>query len=212
MEIKDSHAYFWYRPLNRKNIEKLYEMLKYDDDVEISVSIKRKFKKNSTISEQICSFNTLEEFCKYVDDNGIRNLKDIDFYVSKNKVNGISLRYECYFWPKWCLYYREDNTSTDAVIFRLKNFFKFNLYYLYKSASPILLWIYSYALTLYKVKYYYIILIIWLVMLSDLIFNRKYPYKENAFLQRNKDSIILSIIFYILGVLTPILIEFITKS
>lgn len=67
MEIKDSHAYFWYKPLNRKNIEKLYEMLKYDDDVEISISIKRKFKKNSTISEQICSFNTLEEFCKYVD-------------------------------------------------------------------------------------------------------------------------------------------------
>lgn len=92
-------------------------------NVKVSISIKRKFKKNSTVSEQSCSFNTLEEFCKYVDDNGIRNLKDIDFYVSKNKENGISLRYESYFLPKWSLYYREENKATDAITFRLKNFF-----------------------------------------------------------------------------------------
>lgn len=31
MEIKDSHTYFWYKPLNRKTVVKLYEMLKYDE-------------------------------------------------------------------------------------------------------------------------------------------------------------------------------------
>lgn len=31
-------------------------MLKYDDEVKVSISIKRKFKKSSTVSAQNCSF------------------------------------------------------------------------------------------------------------------------------------------------------------
>ena len=122
------------------------------------------------------------------------------------------MEFERYFY-NWELTYNKQTTITDSLILNLSNIFTFDIVSLFKRMKSTLLLAYFAiqlsSMIIFKFKSYMTIVssILLLTMFLVCTYDKCRPYNENAFIERNKDNIF----FYILGVITPYIINLVIK-
>lgn len=163
------------------------------------------------------SFSSIGELIDYIEKNNIDkiNILSIELWYKETKKAFLEYdRCECC----WILKYDEKNNYTDSIVYNLNTFFKNRVLYLFKSHVEDLFYFTSVMYIIIKFNFDTIndifllsFFVIWAILFFNTIFKNRCAYWENQFFERNRDSIILSIIFYALGVITPYILQSIFK-
>lgn len=202
--------------LNKKKLEKLREIFSNNEEIDkLSIYTTRALKEDGIKIKKVETFYTFDEMIEYINQNSIVkiNLINIELRYKKNRL--VAFEYNGYDY-NWVFRYQEKDTYTDSIIYNLNNLFKHQKLSFISTYFNILLWIISlgyliirYCLDFNNFYFDLIYLIVWSILLILILLNNKNAYKENKFIERNKDSIILSIIFYILGFVSPYIVNLI---
>lgn len=203
---------FNYKTLTREDIVKISDIINNIGGISL-VEIKsyRQSKHNKIVEEDKNEFSSFEEFMTYLDKD-ISYLDELCISLKTEENEFVDLEYDKYFY-NWEILYRKTNKTIDSLILNIRSIFKMNIIDLYKK---------------YRWWFFGIPYIIQLILVLVLKLNNKYvniyslfvlligitnwfvklkPYKNNKYIKRNKDNII----FYILGVITPYIIELVIK-
>lgn len=207
-------VFFHYKALNYSNIQQLSNIVSEKDSIKLyKIKCFRTIKENKVHHLDEKSFDSFETFLKYLDDD-VKYLDNMLFIFIDSKKNEIWLKYDDIH-ERWELTYNEKTLEIDGFILNLKTLFKRNIVDVYKERK---IMIFCIVLTnqlsicvLSKItgfiSYFFDILLL-ITLLLNIILKCK-PYREHKFIQKNKDEIVLSIIFYILGIITTFIIDFI---
>ncbi len=203
---------FNYKTLTREDIVKISNIINNIGGISL-VEIKsyRQSKHNKIVEEDKNEFSSFEEFMTYLDKD-ISYLDELCISLKTEENEFVDLEYDKYFY-NWEILYRKTTKTIDSLILNIRSIFKINIIDLYKK---------------YRWWFFGIPYIIQLILVLVLKLNNKYvniyslfvlligitnwfvklkPYKNNKYIKRNKDNII----FYILGVITPYIIELVIK-
>lgn len=203
---------FNYKTLTREDIVKISDIINNIGGISL-VEIKsyRQSKHNKIVEEDKNEFSSFEEFMTYLDKD-ISYLDELCISLKTEENEFVDLEYDKYFY-NWEILYRKTTKTIDSLILNIRSIFKMNIIDLYKK---------------YRWWFFGIPYIIQLILVLVLKLNNKYvniyslfvlligitnwfvklkPYKNNKYIKRNKDNII----FYILGVITPYIIELVIK-
>lgn len=203
---------FNYKTLTREDIVKISDIINNIGGISL-VEIKsyRQSKHNKIVEEDKNEFSSFEEFMTYLDKD-ISYLDELCISLKTEENEFVDLEYDKYFY-NWEILYRKTTKTIDSLILNIRSIFKINIIDLYKK---------------YRWWFFGIPYIIQLILVLILKLNNKYvniyslfvlligitnwfvklkPYKNNKYIKRNKDNII----FYILGVITPYIIELVIK-
>lgn len=203
---------FNYKTLTREDIVKISDIINNIGGISL-VEIKsyRQSKHNKIVEEDKNEFSSFEEFMTYLDKD-ISYLDELCISLKTEENEFVDLEYDKYFY-NWEILYRKTTKTIDSLILNIRSIFKINIIDLYKK---------------YRWWFFGIPYIIQLILVLVLKLNNKYvniyslfvlligitnwfvklkPYKNNKYIKRNKDNII----FYILGVITPYIIELVIK-
>lgn len=201
-----------YKQLNRKKLEELKDVIENIDGLNVkSINVNLTKKTNKLVEEQKQEFKNFNELFCFLD-GGINRLEDFNLRLITRDEDIIDLEFERYFY-KWELTYNKQTTITDSLILNLSNIFTFDIVSLFKRMkSTLLLACFAIQLSsmiIFKFKSYMTIVssILLLTMFLVCTYDKCRPYNENAFIERNKDNIF----FYILGVITPYIINLVIK-
>ncbi len=201
-----------YKQLNRKKLEELKDVIENIDGLNVkSINVNLTKKTNKLVEEQKQEFKNFNELFCFLD-GGINRLEDFNLRLITRDEDIIDLEFERYFY-NWELTYNKQTTITDSLILNLSNIFTFDIVSLFKRMkSTLLLACFAIQLSsmiIFKFKCYMTIVssILLLIMFLVCTYDKCRPYNENAFIERNKDNIF----FYILGVITPYIINLVIK-
>lgn len=161
------------------------------------------------------SYSSFDELMNYIEDNNIKKIDLINIEIRYNNYKSLSFQYDGYE-RVWILKYREKDSFTDSIIYNLNNLFKKEkllfllsyvdyLFYTINISYLVIRWIVRFGNIYFDLIY--LIICIGLFILMRL--KNKYAYYENEFIHKNRDSIILSFIFYVLGLFSSYFIGFI---
>lgn len=209
---------FNFKTLKYKDVITLSEIIKNTINIKITyIYISRKLKTSTFTKIDEQNFKNFEELINYLDNNNVKYLDQFRIDLVVEEDNYGSLKFDIYS-DKWYLSYEKESIIYEGLISRLKKIFNINLIDVYVPKRFIIFWIIWFlnliiCIVLKLNNYFSIISNIMISIIAILNFNLKCkPYKNNKFLIKNKDSIILSIIFYILGVITPYIIELLINN
>lgn len=201
-----------------------YKALKKDDMVKISniidnidglfvekISTCRKIKTYRNVEFDKNEFLSFDDFIAYLD-NDINYLDKICFSLKTDEGENLDLEYDDAF-DNWELTYNKSTKTIDSFILHIKKIFKRSALDLYKKMRSIIFYM-AFAIQLIlehvcKINNKYIAIYSVLVLCMGIIslFLKCKPYVNNKYILRNKDNIF----FYVLGVLTPYIIDFIIE-
>lgn len=224
--MKQQSIDFSNRALNYKEFKELFEKLQKVENIDkISIAITYIEKKKNTKRKLDKKFDSIQELLEY-----IKYLKKIDkievcFFT---KSTTVKLLYDD-FTQCWRLEYSEENNITNSIIYILNNYFKPNFIKTLLFFKTNILWgiLLGYAIglkiSLKNVVSYTLvdeiavcIFVLLFVAMTGLciyiLIRRKRPYKNNRFWEIHKIEIIQNTIFYILGVVTPYIITWISSK
>lgn len=201
------------KPLNYKRLQALKKELDINDNIQnMEIVTKRKIEKNKITDTDSKSFNTVNSLIEYLDLDNINTINNIEIKIYFNNENNCSLKYDDTF-HYWELSFNEQDTNINSLIYSLKLILKNSPICIYRKYRDLLFWVLgaTYIIIFANINNLIIksiICVAILLMIFDGIFFENLAYKNNKFWENNRDSIILSIIFYILGVVTPYAINF----
>ena len=116
---------------------------------------------------------------------------------------------------RWELTYNKKSIEIDGLILNIKSIFRRNIIDIYKQNKHTIFWIVLAIQVTVCVIFQatgiisYILDVLLIITMLLNVFLKYKPYQSHKFIEKNKDEIILSVIFYILGVATPYAINFI---
>ncbi len=201
------------RPLNYKRLQALKKELDNNDNIQnMEIVTKRKIEKNKITDTDSKSFDNVNSLIEYLDTNNINTINDIEIKIGFNNKNYCSLKYDDTF-HYWELSFDEQDTNINSLIYSLKLILRNSPICAYRKHRDLLFCFLgaTYIIIFANINNLIIksiICVAILLMILDGIFFENLAYKNNKFWENNRDSIILSIIFYILGVVTPYAINF----
>lgn len=199
-----------YKGLTKEDIVKISDIINSIGGISL-VKIKsyRQCKHNKLVEEDKNEFSSFEKFITYLDKD-INYLDELCISLKTEEDEYVDLEYDKYF-NNWEITYKKPTKTIDSLLLNIRNIFKWNIIDLYKKYRWCFFGIIyviqiflSYFLKLNN-KYVDIYsLFLLFIMITNWIIKLK-PYKNNKYIKRNKDNIV----FYILGVITPYIIELI---
>lgn len=204
------------KSLNYKNILKLKEIIDGNENIDsVKIYTVRNIKQKRIKIRDCQSFDNINSFIEYLDLKQISKLESIEIkFFFKNR-NSACLMYDD-FPCNWILKYDNQDFNVDSIIYNLNDMIKDNVFRKYRKYRSLIIislascgLIYSIFATNHLITY--VILFLFLLLEVDSIFFKNLAYKENNFISKNKDSIFLSALFYVLGVITPYIIEFVVN-
>lgn len=205
--------------LNINKLKRISEILDNNDSIStLKIYSSRKTKENKIKIIDSQSFNSVDELINYIKENDIGILDDIEININYKNKNQAILKYNN-FDHRWELSYNNQDSNIDSLIFNLKplmrnNPFKFFRQYrglfvsflcgmwfvmlliIGKAPKPSISWTFN---------------LIYILLFIDMFLVKNVSFRENKFISRNKDNIILSLISYVLGVITPYAINLIME-
>ena len=219
--------YFSNKSLNYSGMEKLFnEIYKIENIKAININISYSIKKDNIQKKEDNEFNNIPDFL-----NALRKLNKIDSIETKLHTNNsiITLEYTEYT-EGWEMHYYKQNNVTKAMIYILNNHFKPNAIKNILFNYIFIIWI-IFGFTnliisncinvIYKDTkempigvqlYYFAVALTFILLILLSIYKqikRKKPYKNSKFWEKHKFDIIINIVFYVLGILTPYFITWI---
>lgn len=202
---------------NINKLEKISEMLDNNDKITgLDIYSSRVVKENNVKIKDSKTFHTVKELINYITENNVKFINDLEINIYYKNENKAILKYDEFFFY-WELSYEKQDSDIDSIIYNLKPIMKNNIIKIfrqYRSFTLLLisvLWI-SLILMFKEIIptiFSTIILFIYVGIFFDMIVFKNVAVREYNFLTRKKDDIILSVIFYILGVITPYAINLI---
>ena len=201
-----------YKQLNRKKLEELKDVIENIEGLNVkNINVNLTKKTSKLVEEQKEEFKNFNELFCFLD-GGINRLEDFGLRMITKDGDIIDLEFDRYLY-NWKLTYNKQTTITDSLILNLSNIFTFDIVSFLKRKESILLLVCFAAqissMIVFKFNFYVIAVISILSFIIFLVYtyDKCRPYSENAFIERNKDNLF----FYILGVITPYIINFIIK-
>ena len=199
-----------YKQLSRKKLEELKDVIENIEGLNVkNINVNLTKKTNKLVEEQKQKFKSFNELFYFLD-GGINRLEDFDWRMITKDGDIIDLEFDRYLY-NWELTYNKQTTITDSLILNLSNIFTFDIVSLFKRKERTLLLaclvIQLSSMIVFEFKSYMTILssILSLIMFLICTYDKCRPYNENVFIERNKDNLF----FYVLGVITPYIINFI---
>lgn len=203
--------------LNIKKLEKLSKILDNNDNIKkLDIYSSRYLKENKIKFNDSKTFHAVDELINYINENDIKIINDIEINIYYKNKNNARLKYEN-FDHRWELSYWEQDTNIDSLIFNLKPLMKNNpikMFRQYRNLILLLMCGFWFVLifTLGKTPPIIVSSVfnsIYIFLFVDMFMVKNVAIREYKFITKNKDDIILSIISYILGVITPYVINWI---
>lgn len=203
---------FKYKALKKDDMIKIFNIISNIDGLFVEkINTCRKIKTYRNVEFDKNEFLSFDDFIAYLD-NDINYLDKICFNLKTDEGEELDLEYDDAF-DNWELTYNKSTKTIDSFILHIKKIFKKPALDLYKKIRWIIFYI-AYAIEIIlvfvcKIRNKYITIYSILVLLIGITnyFLKCKPYINNKYILRNRDNII----FYILGVLTPYIIDFIIE-
>ena len=221
--MENQNIYFSDRTLYYTEIEKLLKKLENVENVDkIVISISYKEKKKNVESEYNEVFENISNALEYIKELKKIDKIKIDFYTGNSF---IYLSYDDYYTYGWKLEYKKENNVAKAICYILEDFFKPNSIKNIIFSNITRLWIMYCGLiagfsisannndTELKRNIQLLFIILFFCLLGISIYKIKrrcIPYRNNKFWETHKIDIVQNIIFYILGIITPYIISWVT--
>lgn len=201
--------------LNINKLKKLEKILDNNDNIQgMNIYSSRNIKENKVKISDSQSFNNINELINYINENEIKFLETLDMNIYYKNNNVATLKYEK-FDNRWELSFKNQDNNIDSLIYNIELLMKNNLlkmYRQYRSFFVFFIGWFLFVLTLKKELEglrLWIYNLIFILLFMDMVFVKNVPFREYRFISRKKDDIILSVISYILGVVTPYVINWI---
>ncbi len=210
----DREVVFANKAFKYKDILQLKSVLEENENIEsIKIYTIRNIKENKVKIRDGQNFDNMDEFIEYLNYNQITKLENIEMhFIFKNK-NRAKLEYTDII-NNWVLKYDKQDSNIDSLIYNLNSLIKDNIFRKYRKYR----WVVAMSIGIFYLFLYnslknsffiYFMATIVLFIEIDCAIFKNLAYKENNFISKNRDSIFLSILFYVLGVITPYIIEFV---
>lgn len=204
---------FSFKTLNYSDFLKLLEIIDTTKELSIeNISISRKIKINGISNNDSNNFNNIKDLKEYLNKD-IKYLDEVKICIKVNEKSNLELEYNDIY-NKWFLSFNDNSMVIDGLILNLKSVFRFNFLDFVKSKKSLIFWIVWITQVVLCVLFkiggiFSIILSFSVIILSILNFSLKLkPYSNNNFYKKHRD-LILNFIFYVLGVITPYLIDYV---
>lgn len=204
---------FSFKTLNYSDFLKLLEIIDTTKELSIeNISISRKIKINGISNNDSNNFNNIKDLKEYLNED-IKHLDKVKICIKVNEKSNLELEYNDIY-NKWILSFNDNSMVIDGLILNLKSVFRFNFLDFVKSKKNLIFWIVWITQVVLCVLFkiggiFSIILSFSVIILSILNFSLKLkPYSNNNFYKKHRD-LILNFIFYVLGVITPYLIDYV---
>lgn len=207
----------FYKTIDFNEFEEILKVIENIPNVEIeNISVKNTNYKSGVKIETDEKIKTGSEATQYLKE--LNAAKSIEFHLcTKQSSKKFSLEYidNAAFITGWYIKYSQNDSAIDAFIYNVKKIFKFSLWNIYSSVRFIIFIILTLFLSatveLKDLTLFYVGTIAETIVVIDLIIRRKKAYKKSYLIRRRKEDIGLDIIFYLLGVLTPYIMQWITS-
>lgn len=203
---------FNFKTLKKEDIKKISNIISNIGGIEIyQINTKRQFKYNKLVEEDKKEFSSFENFISYLDDD-IKFLDELCITLKTEEQELVDLEYDKIF-HNWELTFNKSTKTIDSLIYNIRDVFKINVVDLYKKFRWLFFGI-AYGIQLFlsfilkennKYFVFYLMFVLFISIINCFIKCR--PYTNNKYIKQNKDNII----FFILGVVTPYVIDFIIK-
>lgn len=215
------------KSLNYSNMEKLFNEINKIENIEaINITISHSIKKDNIHKKEDEIFNSIPDFL-----NKLKDLNKIDsIEVKLHTCNSIiTLEYNEYT-KGWKMHYYNENNVTKTMIYILNKHFKPNVIKKILFGDIFIIWI-IFCISSWLISncisvifkdtkempigvqiYYCIVAIIFVLLILLSLYNlirRRKPYINNKIWEKHKFDIIINIVFYVLGILTPYIITWI---
>ena len=208
---------FKYKELSYSDIESISNIIKSTDSIKLyKIVSSREIKENKVLHSEEREFKNFTDFLDYLSED-IKCLDELRFIFMDKNGDEIWLLYTGIF-NKWELTYNKKTMEVDGFVSNIRNIFKRNIIDIYKQKKLTIFWtVWTLQVTaciILKINgiiSYFLSISLIITMLLNVILKRK-PYRNHKFIKKNKDEIILNIIFYALGVITPYILEFIKSA
>lgn len=208
---------FKYKELSYSDIESISNIIKSTDSIKLyKIVSSREIKENKVLHSEERKFKNFTDFLDYLSED-IKCLDELRFIFMDKNGDEIWLLYTGIF-NKWELTYNKKTMEVDGFVSNIRNIFKRNIIDIYKQKKLTIFWIVwtlqvtaCIILKINGIISYFLSISLIIAMLLNVILKRK-PYRNHKFIKKNKDEIILNIIFYALGVITPYILEFIKSA
>lgn len=206
-----------YKELSYSDIESISNIIKPTDAIKIyKIVASREIKENKVLHSEEKEFKNFDDFLEYLSED-IRYLDKLRFIFMDKNGDEIWLTYTDIF-NKWELTYNKKTMEVDGFVSNIRNIFKRNIFDIYKQKKFTIFWVIwtlqvtsCIILKIDGIISYFLSILLLITMLLNALLKRK-PYRNHKFIKKNKDEIILNIIFYALGVITPYILEFIKSA
>lgn len=205
--------------LNINNLKKISEILDNNDNIStLNIYSSRKTKDNKIKIIDSHSFSRVDELIKYINQSNIEIIDDLEFNIYYKDKNMATLKYEN-FDNRWELSYFEQNSNIDSLIFNLKPMMRNNPFKIFRQYRNLFLsfiwgmWVLMLLMTgkVPETSVSWTFNAIYILLFADMFLIKNVAFREYKFISRNKDNIILSLISYVLGVITPYVINLLLK-
>ncbi len=223
MQPKETYKmYLSDRSLSFKKMQELFNILESIDGID-NINIKINYNEKNKNFKKNCekTFSSSKELLEHI--ILLRNIEGIEITLYNND-NVIILDYNYYYnYDKnWYLRYTNETNITNSLAYKLRQFFKTNK--IKQLVSSHNTWItFTIGILFFAIsKFYdniqnliiksifsYIIYIgtFLLIILLISLFKKYIPYKNNKLWEEYKKDIILGLIFYLLGAITPYIVN-----
>lgn len=203
--------------LNQKKLSKISKKIDDNDEIkEIVIYSSRNIKENRTKIYDSQTFKRIKDLIKYIDDNDINTLTSLEINIYYKNKNYAKLNYE-EFDNRWELSYNDQDSNIDSLIYNLKPLLKNSPIKVFRQHRMFLLCLISISWLFLTSNEFItkttfitnIVNFIYLLLFLDIICVKNIPFREYKFITRNKDSIILSIISFVIGLFFQYALDFI---
>ena len=203
---------FRYKAFKKDDVMKLSNLIDEIGGISVkTIKTYRQTKSNKIIKEDKNDFLSFSEFINYLD-NEITYLDNMSFSFKTDEGELFDLEYNNYS-SKWELTYMKPTKTIDSFIFNMKNIFVISIIDMYTKMRWGLFfisWIIQVLLIyVFKInnKFTTALCLFNCAIMFVNYFIKCKPYKYNKYLKANKANII----FFVLGVVTPYVINFIIE-
>ena len=195
--------------LSMRKLKKISSILDNNGNIKsMSIYSWRDIRENGIKTRDSQTFNDIVSLINYIEENNVNCLEGLEINIYYKNENNARFVYDD-FEHRWELSYYNQDENIDSLIFNLKPLLKNSIFKFFRQYRMFILIMLT-VLDLILISSNYlnesfarIINILFGILFIDIFLIKNIPYREYKFLSRNKDSIILNIIFYVLGFVTP---------
>lgn len=202
--------------LNMNKLKKISEILDNNDNIKtLDVYSSRKTKDNKIKVIDSRAFKSINELINYINEQNVEILDDLEINLYYKEQNNAKLKYEN-FEHRWKLSYTNQDSNIDSLIYNLKPLMRNNPFKIFRQYRGLFvsflcgMW-FVILLTIRKTpepSLSWTFNLIYILLFIDMFLFKNVAFRECKFISRNKDNIILSLISYVVGVITPYIINF----